>query len=235
MSRLDTIRDLRDSLPSATNSHGSLCTIYILRLVSGKYYVGRTKDPNKRIQQHFSGSGSQWSQRYQPVQLEEIIPNCDWLDEDKHTKRYMMLYGIQNVRGGSYASIELDEMQIESLVKEFHTAENRCFTCGTIGHFVTQCRVREIKRWKCYQCIHKNSSKNSNDLGRCGQCGNKNPYIDDESTEDSEDSYESTEDSEDSYESSGEDRRVCYRCGRSNHFVRDCNAKWHVEGYRLRG
>lgn len=33
--------------------------IYILQLEKGKYYVGKTKEPNFRLDAHFNGNGSE--------------------------------------------------------------------------------------------------------------------------------------------------------------------------------
>ena len=91
--------------------------IYILELENKKYYVGKTTNPDFRLEQHFNSSGSQWTKKYKPIKILELKPNCDDYDEDKYTKIYMDKYGINNVRGGSYVQIKLDKVTIESLEK----------------------------------------------------------------------------------------------------------------------
>jgi len=71
--------------------------IYILKLCSGKYYVGKTTNPEFRLADHFDSAGSTWTSKYKPI---DLIPNCDDFDEDKHTLICMNKYGIENVRGG---------------------------------------------------------------------------------------------------------------------------------------
>ena len=78
--------------------------IYILQLENKKYYVGKTLNPDFRLEQHFNLSGSQWTKKYKPLKVLDIIPNCDNFDEDKHTLKYMEKYGINNVRGGTFTS-----------------------------------------------------------------------------------------------------------------------------------
>jgi hypothetical protein len=83
--------------------------IYVLKLENNKYYIGKTETPKFRIENHFSSNGSEWTKLYKPIKIIEIIPDCDNYDEDKYTKIYMDKYGINNVRGGSYVQIELNE------------------------------------------------------------------------------------------------------------------------------
>jgi hypothetical protein len=89
--------------------------IYTLKLIQGKYYVGKTTNPSFRLDNHFNSNGSAWTMKYKPIELLELIPNCDDYDEDKYTRKYMDKYGIDNVRGGSFVKIELDPNTIDVL------------------------------------------------------------------------------------------------------------------------
>lgn len=113
--------------------------IYILELEQGKYYVGKTTEPNFRINTHFNSNGSVWTSRYRPVKLLELIPNCDDYDEDKYTKMYMDKFGIDNVRGGSFVSMRLEQVTIEQLKKMSNGTNDRCFSCNESGHFAKHC------------------------------------------------------------------------------------------------
>ena len=84
-----------------------MVSIYVLELEDGKYYVGKTTQPNFRIESHFKANGSAWTRRYKPVRVHQIIPNCDDYDEDKYTLMYMDQYGVDHVRGGSYVQVNL--------------------------------------------------------------------------------------------------------------------------------
>ena len=112
--------------------------IYILKLKQGKYYVGKTSNPNFRIESHFNSEGTEWTKMYKPEKLLEIIDGDDY-DEDKYTKMYMDKYGIDNVRGGSYTSIILDKETKNHLVKNSNSTNDRCFKCGKEGHFASNC------------------------------------------------------------------------------------------------
>ena len=86
-----------------------MVTIYVLELESNKYYIGKSNNHDIRINDHDNGIGSEWTKKYKPIKIKEIIHNCDMFDEQKYTKKYMYEYGIENVRGGSYVQINLKQ------------------------------------------------------------------------------------------------------------------------------
>lgn len=119
--------------------------IYILKLQQEKYYVGKTTSPSFRLESHFNANGSAWTKKYAPIKLLELIPDKDPYDEDKYTKIYMDRYGIDNVRGGSFVQVKLDEATINHLSQMSNGTNDKCFTCGKSGHFVRDCK-KEVQK-----------------------------------------------------------------------------------------
>ncbi len=134
--------------------------IYVLELENKKYYVGKTTNPKFRLEQHFNSSGSQWTKKYKPIKILELISNCDVYDEDKFTRIYMDKYGINNVRGGSYVQIKLDKITIENLEKMNRGTTDKCFLCGEKDHFAKDCSNHDIDIWICEYCDKEFTDEN---------------------------------------------------------------------------
>ena len=147
--------------------------IYALRLIKDKYYIGKTNNPGFRLDVHFNYLGSIWTKIYKPVEVCEIIPNCDIYDEDKYTIKYMDRYGIKNVRGGSFCSVKLHDRQITFLEQMINGANNRCFNCGKQGHFANNCNYNN-----CYSSDSESSdsSKSTSSENGCYRCGRSSHY-----------------------------------------------------------
>ena len=94
-----------------------MVNIYILLLEENKYYIGKTTQPEIRLEKHFNSNGSLWTKKYKPIKVIGLIPNCDDFDEDKYTLKYMQKYGINNVRGGSFCEIKLNKDNLPTIKK----------------------------------------------------------------------------------------------------------------------
>ena len=121
--------------------------VYILQLELNKYYIGKTNNPDIRLDSHFNSSGSEWTKIYKPIKVYELISNCDTYDEDKFTLKYMEKEGIDNVRGGSFSKIELSDEEIKLINQMIKGATDKCFNCGESGHFIKDCIESKIQEY----------------------------------------------------------------------------------------
>src|SRR5262245_57709592 len=104
--------------------------IYVLLLEDRRVYVGRTESPRARVAAHLSGDGAAYTKLYKPVDLLDFVENADKFDEDKYVLRYMEKYGVDNVRGGSYAQLVLSPAQRASVEQQLRNANDLCLRCG---------------------------------------------------------------------------------------------------------
>lgn len=154
-------------------------TIYILKLAKGKYYVGKTSNLARRQQEHINGTASVWTRKYKPVSVVKTIPGASPFDEDRYTKEFMAKYGIDNVRGGSYASIKLSDLQEEALKKEIRGATDSCNRCGRKGHFASNCYA---KTEVAGNSLEESESESEEEVvhvktkGTCYRCGRSGHY-----------------------------------------------------------
>lgn len=125
--------------------------IYILKLENNKYYVGRTHNYERRINDHFTGKGSYWTRIHKPVKVIRQFYNIHSnFEEDKVLKETMMKYGIENVRGGSYVQEFISCNEKILLEKEIRFAQDLCISCGSNTHFVKDCN--EVVVFACEIC-----------------------------------------------------------------------------------
>lgn len=156
----------------------SKTTIYILKLTNNKYYVGKTNDLERRKQEHLNGTASTWTKKYKPIGIEKIIPNASSFDEDKYTLEYMDKYGVENVRGGQYASEALDERQRDTIQKSLWANNDCCNQCGRKGHFINNCNFTSDINGKNI-CKENKIIKNKSELRikTCFECLKEGHYV----------------------------------------------------------
>jgi predicted GIY-YIG superfamily endonuclease len=137
----------------------SIQRLYVLELKNGKYYVGTTNNLQRRFQEHVDGTGSVWTRKYAPLGIERSVIVDGPLHEDRVTKELMLKHGIDNVRGGSYCRIDLDDGQKQSLTTELRSATGVCFKCGRSGHFAAQCHLQAVSRKAHPKTVHKKNKR----------------------------------------------------------------------------
>jgi predicted GIY-YIG superfamily endonuclease len=177
-----------------------MSTIYIIRLQGGHYYVGKSDNVMQRYKQHLDGKGSIWTKMYRPVSVERIIESQTSFDEDNYTKEYMKKYGVDKVRGGSYANMVLTDEQEATLKREFRGADDRCQRCGRTGHFIGTCYAKtEVDDvFTNHSDSEEEDSDNDSEEEDSEEEDSEEEDSEEEDPEEEEDSEEDSEEEEDS-------------------------------------
>jgi hypothetical protein len=132
-------------------------------IIGVRGYIGKTKNIEKRWNEHLSGEGSGWTKKYKPTFLMKIIVSTSYFDEDKYVKEYMAKYGIENVRGGTYSNIVLDDNSILVLEKEIRHSKNLCTRCGRDTHFIKDCYANTNSNGSIIDSVCKEKEKTVKD------------------------------------------------------------------------
>ena len=74
-------------------------TLYVLECRGGRYYVGFTRNLEKRLEQHFSGAGAKFTQIFRPLRLLVSKPGVSESDEYVLFVKYAKRYGTARVGG----------------------------------------------------------------------------------------------------------------------------------------
>lgn len=143
--------------------------IYTLELAHGKYYVGKTSNPDKRLLQHVTGSGAEWTRLHKPVKLIKLVESTSRFDEDNTTLELMFEKGIESVRGGRYVNPLLSKWEVKNIVRSLDSAYDRCFFCHE-SHPINQPCSSNVK--KCCQCFleYKGQEHTCSDTFKCNKC-----------------------------------------------------------------
>jgi predicted GIY-YIG superfamily endonuclease len=80
--------------------------LYILKCENEKWYVGISLNLNVRLGQHWNGTGALWTRLHKPIEVHDVIYPAT--NENEKTLELMSKYGYENVRGGKYCKLEID-------------------------------------------------------------------------------------------------------------------------------
>jgi len=98
--------------------------IYVLQLIDDRYYVGRTGNILRRIEQHFTGCGSLYTMMYKPIKVIEVTEEFKKEDERNKTLEIMSKYGWEKVRGAGWCSLEIKKPK-EKIYKKKKNEDER--------------------------------------------------------------------------------------------------------------
>ena len=160
------------------------------------------------------------------------------MNEDDKTIEMIIKHGIENVRGGKYCKMKLDDLDMQMIHRDTCQKTNTCFHCGLQGHFISQCpnknkkekektSIKRIIKKKCAFCGRLNHTSN-NCFAQTDIYG-----VPVGSNEYSSEEYEYIETVVSPKKKKTKEKRKkiqCQRCGRTTHDVNSCYAKVDVDG-----
>lgn len=82
--------------------------LYALELEGGRYYVGISRNPERRFIKHQKGKGAVWTKSYKPVEIIETRMTEVFVEseavklENDMTLEYALKFGSEFVRGGGF-------------------------------------------------------------------------------------------------------------------------------------
>lgn len=119
--------------------------VYVIKM-GYYYYVGKSKDPKKRLEEHQKGEGAEFTKIHQGAKMELLKPHTNpypdsvatW--ERLETLYRMNEYGIKYVRGSTFSQVEFtldQEEQIRIGIRD--EIRPACFNCGKQDHLQKDC------------------------------------------------------------------------------------------------
>ena len=211
--------------------------IYVVKLGQDKYYIGKTNNPQFRLDNHFAPNCSEWTKIYKPIRLLELKQNCDDYDEDKITRQYMDKYGIENVRGGSFVSIKLNQSTIGHLQQMSNSTNNKCFTCGCSGHFTKECTNKTTQNicqdLNEYICDYYDSDEYEEVAYTPAKTYTPNKIYTPAKTYTPNKIYTPVKTYKPNKIYTHTQNNKCFRCGRTGHYAPSCYASTNSKGKYL--
>lgn len=148
-------------------------SVFALQLEGHKYYIGSSRNFEAYSARILDGHGPSWVQKYPLKQIAEIrqVPAAEEaVEKDAMVRRYFLMYGAANVRGGNYASFKLSSSQLDEIQRFIEWAERTyrpprqqpalhqkkppliCARCERTSHSAENCYARTSVHGEVLSC-----------------------------------------------------------------------------------
>lgn len=116
-----------------------MVNICILKLEDDKWYVLRSVHATHTVEDYMDGLDSDWCRLHRPIAVEDVYRDRDPADEETYVLKYMVLKGIDHVRGGSHQTVVLADEEKTALEEEI---KDRCRECEETEYLLERERNR---------------------------------------------------------------------------------------------
>jgi hypothetical protein len=100
------------------------------------------------INRHINSNNCPWTLLHPVINFEEIFKDCDDMDVEKITLEYMDLYGIDNVRGGTFSDVNLSENS-RKLLNDRQEKQKEIVLAKKLMDIIDSRRASEYGSWMC--------------------------------------------------------------------------------------
>jgi hypothetical protein len=114
-------------------------SLYVLELSNKKYLIGTTTKTSDEVIIDYWENYIPWADKSEPIKVIEFYEIKDNFEEDKKTLYYMEVYGIDNVRGGSFMDDEFSDDKLAIIRKMIDANIIYCKKCKTSDHATKDC------------------------------------------------------------------------------------------------
>lgn len=126
--------------------------VYVLKTVSGLYYVGKSNDIDARIIDHRNGLGAAClagTGRFEVISSLLTSGSAADLEswERNETLQRMKTHGIDNVRGWMFTATVLSDDDRRDAFRQICEKYDLCRRCGRDSHFLDQCFASSAVHW----------------------------------------------------------------------------------------
>ena len=139
--------------PAQVQTSGATSGVYALQTLSGDaptFYVGKSSNIAKRLQDHRAGMGVQYLAGVDFAEV-PLITEGSTLDleswERNETLRRMLEFGVDNVRGWMFSSRHLQPDDHRAAFHQICEKFDLCRRCGRNSHFVSDCFAKSTAPW----------------------------------------------------------------------------------------
>lgn len=205
-----------------------MVTIFVLELINNKYFVGNSEDKDFTLNSYFNENDNEWTRKYKPICVKELIKNCDIIDKNKYVFEYMAKYGVINVRGGDYSQINLNKIQRSKINEMLIDNQNNCYICGNKNHTSQNCS--KFCDWELCNDINDDHNYNTSNYQNNILIKKNINFI---NTEYEIINIKKSNCVNKNTNTINDDEIICYRCGRKGHSVDICYATTHFSGETL--